>query len=353
MTTRTKLLDSISVPIVVLNSDLCVALANEDALTSFPTLETGMELERLGNWNSDFIAVLKGALSDQEAASLTLVTDDTFQREFLVSVKTLTAPDQASDTTLALTFIDQTPLRVAKSMRSDFVANVSHEIRSPLTAISGFVETLQGEAQNDSEARALFLGLMGKEVVRMTNLVSDLLSLSKVEAKESRAPKNRLNLNQTILQAVESATSLARKRGKNLECQIEPSLPTALGKRDHLARALINLLENAINYSREDGTVTVTAQVAPADNPLKRDAVMIAVRDQGEGIPAREIPRLTERFYRVDKSRSRNVGGTGLGLAIVKHILVRHRGILTIESTLGEGSTFTAYLPVAAPQHKN
>lgn len=350
MKNQQKVIDGISVPVMVLDNDLHISMANKAAFASFPKLETGAGLEKLGDIDRDIDQLFRDTLKKRGSASVTIVTDETFQREFLISVKTVVDLKDFPEPTLVVTFDDQTSLRVAKSMRSDFVANVSHEIRSPLTAISGFVETLQGDASDDPEASKLFLGLMEKEVARMTNLVSDLLSLSKVEAKERRAPKNPLDLNQTIHQAIESVSALAEKRAKTLESDVTPNLPSIRGKRDDLARALINLLENAINYSRDAGTVRIAAHPAPADNPLGTAAVFIAVSDEGEGIPASEIPRLTERFYRVDKSRSRNIGGTGLGLAIVKHILVRHRGLLTIESTVGEGSTFTAYLPVSAPQ---
>ncbi len=350
MKNQQKVIDGISVPVMVLDNDLRISMANKAAFARFPTLETGAGLEKLGNIDREIDRVFRETLRKRGSASVTIVTDETFQREFLLTVNTVVDLKDFPEPTLVVTFEDQTPLRVAKSMRSDFVANVSHEIRSPLTAISGFVETLQGDASDDPDASKLFLGLMEKEVARMTNLVSDLLSLSKVEAKERRAPKNPLDLNQTIHQALESVSALAKKRGKTLQSDVTPDLPAIRGKRDDLARALINLLENALNYSRDGSTVTLSAAVAPADNPLGAPAVYIAVKDEGEGIPATEIPRLTERFYRVDKSRSRNIGGTGLGLAIVKHILVRHRGVLTIESTVGEGSTFTAYLPFSAPQ---
>ena len=340
------LLDGISVPAMILNSDLQLVLSNSAAYNNLSEIEIGSVPATLCLANREIIISLNETLASRGTMEFTIVTSETFQREFFVSVKTISDPEHAPEPALLLTFVDQTPLRVAKSMRSDFVANVSHEIRSPLTAISGFVETLQGDAQNDPEARKLFLRMMEKEVTRMTNLVSDLLSLSKVEAKENRAPKNPANLEQVIRQSVESVTTLARKRGKQLEYKIDPNLPDVMGKPDHLSRALINLMENAINYGRDNSTVSLRAEPAPKTNPLGVDAVMVAVQDEGEGIPAKEIPRLTERFYRVDKSRSRNVGGTGLGLAIVKHILVRHRGVLNIESTLGKGSTFSAFLPV-------
>lgn len=348
MKSQQKIIDGISVPVVMLDGDLKVSIANHEARNAFANLKPGAGLDCLGDLDSDVTALLRETLDAKGSGKITVVTDETFQHEYLVSVHSVEGLPDHPDPSLVLTFEDQTPLRVAKSMRSDFVANVSHEIRSPLTAISGFVETLQDNASEDPEAREIFLNLMEKEVGRMTNLVSDLLSLSKVEAKERRAPKNPLDPGQTIHQAIESVTTLAHKRGKHIEYRVDSDLPPVLGKRDDLARALINLLENAINYSRENGTVTITAKPVGPTNPLGVNGVSIAIQDQGEGIPANEIPRLTERFYRVDKSRSRNVGGTGLGLAIVKHILVRHRGLLTIESTIGKGSTFTAYLPVAA-----
>lgn len=348
-----RIIDGISVPVMVLGVDLRIVLFNRAARASFAEFETGDGLDRLARLDAEDFARMAETLRQRGEAVITIATEETFQREFLVSIRTVENLSGSDGPVLTLTFEDQTPLRMAKSMRSDFVANVSHEIRSPLTAISGFVETLQEVGTDDAEAGRLFLGLMEKEVDRMTNLVSDLLSLSKVEAKENRAPKKPVDLNQVIGQAAESVTQLARQRGKRLACEVAPGLPVVFGKRDDLARALINLLENALNYSREGSTVTIGGRPAPSENPLGREAVLIAIRDEGEGIPPKEIPRLTERFYRVDKSRSRNVGGTGLGLAIVKHILVRHRGVLTIESVLKEGSVFTAYLPVAASQRKS
>ncbi|MCI2400326.1 ATP-binding protein [Aliiroseovarius subalbicans] len=270
-----------------------------------------------------------------------------FGTVFQMSIRRVPVVDRPDGIALVLTFEDRSSLLDVKAMRSDFVANVSHEIRSPLTAISGFVETLLGPARDDPAAQERFLQLMDKEVARMTNLVSDLLSLSRVEVKERRAPKKTVDPNQIILQAEEIAEAFARKHGKTLVVTTNGVLPEILGNHDDLVRVLINLFENAVTYSREGGEIRMSADVDCGDNPLNKTAIRISVCDQGEGIPAAEIPRLTERFYRVDKSRSRSVGGTGLGLAIVKHILLRHRGKLEIESTLGEGSEFRIYLPIA------
>ena len=252
---------------------------------------------------------------------------------------------QIGECVLIVTLEDRSYAKDAKTMRSDFVANVSHEIRSPLTAISGFVETLRGAAHNDPATSDLFLELMQKEINRMTSLVRDLLSLSQVEAKERRALENEADIIHIIEQSFEAGQNFASVHSKTLELVQVPKLSRVLGKHDDLVRVLINLLENAVMYSRANSVITLHASVV-ADNPLGKKGIAIRITDQGEGIPKAEIPRLTERFYRVDKSRSRNAGGTGLGLAIVKHILRRHRGVLDIQSTLGEGSTFTVFLPL-------
>jgi len=343
------ILDGVKAPVVVLNTELCVVTANRTAKQWFPDLAEGLPAEKAVSKKPGFLRLLRKTLETSHETSMSIQSENGFRREFLVTVRAVRGKEDTPTPNLVLTFEDRSSLKDAKLMRSDFVANVSHEIRSPLTAISGFVETLQGSASDDAEARDMFLKLMAKEAARMTNLVTDLLSLSQVEVKERRKPKKTVDLNMILDQATEAVTSIAQKRGKTVDIQRANILPDILGKHDDLVRLFINLLENAINYSGADSTVTLSAIVAPKTNPLSRSAVCIAIRDQSEGIPAAEIPRLTERFYRVDKSRSRNVGGTGLGLAIVKHILVRHRGRLEIESMLGEGSTFNVYLPIENP----
>ncbi len=340
------ILDGVSAPVIVLNCDLKVVTANTNARILFPELAEGISVDAAMPTKPGFLSVLRAACENPNEAPKPYKTKLPSGQEFLISVNPATTGQNARPPYLVLTFQDRSPLRDAKLMRSDFVANVSHEIRSPLTAISGFVETLQGAANDDAAAREMFLDLMAKEATRMTNLVADLLSLSQVEVKERRALKSSVDLNMILRQAHESVTHLAQKRLKTLDIQVQPDLPAIQGKHDDLLRVFINLLENAINYSGAASQVTLTAKVASHKNPLAKTALCIAISDQGDGIPAAEIPRLTERFYRVDKSRSRNVGGTGLGLAIVKHILVRHRGKLTIESEQAKGSTFSVYLPV-------
>jgi two-component system phosphate regulon sensor histidine kinase PhoR len=339
-------LDGVSVPVVVLGGDLTVIGANKRARKTFPRLATGIGVDKAVSKKRGFRKRLLKTLETSAETSTVVKLKQGFGQEFLATIKSINLEGTDAPRVLMITFEDRSPWKDVKAMRSDFVANVSHEIRSPLTAISGFVETLQGAARDDPEAQVHFLGLMAKETERMTNLVADLLSLSQVEVKERRAPKEIVDPNLIISQSIAAVGPLAQKHGKRIEFQTGEPLPELPGLHDDLVRALINLLENAINYSREGGTVRLTATVVRDQSPLNKPALSIAIQDEGEGIPAQDIPRLTERFYRVDKSRSRNIGGTGLGLAIVKHILVRHRSKLVIDSTFGKGSTFTVFLPL-------
>lgn len=347
MKTMLAILNGISVPVVALDRDLKVVSANQKADIAFANLALGITVDKAISKKKAFLKALDDVLESDVETTCVLRIKQGFGHEYLTTVQPVGSKD--AEPLLIITFQDQSPLKDAKTMRSDFVANVSHEIRSPLTAISGFIETLQGAAKDDPEAQEYFLSLMTKEADRMTNLVTDLLSLSQVEAKQRRVPKKSVDPNQIIAQAVASVTDLAEKRGKSLDVQIVDDLPNLAGQHDDLIRILINLLENGINYSKENASVILNAKAEGPENPLGVDAISISVQDQGEGIPAADIPRLTERFYRVEKSRSRNVGGTGLGLAIVKHILVRHRGTMVIDSTPGEGSTFRIYLPLGNP----
>ncbi|HWD58206.1 MAG TPA: ATP-binding protein [Stellaceae bacterium] len=246
-----------------------------------------------------------------------------------------------------LTLHDITALKLAEQMRADFVANAGHELKTPLASLVGFIETLLGAARDDPAARERFLGIMHGEAGRMTRLVDDLLSLSRIELNEHVAPTSRVALAMLIEQVADALELRAAARGMRLVLQVPDELPEVHGDEDELAQVFQNLIDNAIKYGRPNTEITVTGAVEarlPATNALVR----VAVTDRGEGIPSEHLPRLTERFYRVDTARSRELGGTGLGLAIVKHIVNRHRGRLEISSTLGTGSTFTVCLQPAA-----
>ena len=247
-----------------------------------------------------------------------------------------------------VSFEDTTDLIQAGQMRRDFVANVSHELRSPLTALLGFIETLKGAAKDDPAARERFLAIMEREAGRMNRLVSDLLSLSRVEAEERVRPSMRVDLAQRIAAAVTTLKPMAEAAAVEIEIDDPEGGPAeVLADADQMAQVFSNLIENAVKYGGQGKRVTIRIRREAHDAGLRGAAVAVAVIDRGEGIEDRHIPRLTERFYRVDSHRSREKGGTGLGLAIVKHIVNRHRGRFRIESTLGEGSCFTVLLPAA------
>jgi two-component system phosphate regulon sensor histidine kinase PhoR len=243
---------------------------------------------------------------------------------------------------------DLTAAKRAEQMRADFVANASHELRTPLAAVSGFIDTLRGHARDDAEAREKFLGIMSVEAGRMRRLIEDLLSLTRIELNEHVRPSNLLRLEDAVSDAAAALAPLAEADNMTVEVERTPDIPMIRGDRDELIQLFQNLIHNAIKYGRENGTVRISFGLAPS--PGGRNAepfVFAAVRDDGGGIPPDAIPRLTERFYRVDVKRSRERGGTGLGLAIVKHIVNRHLGRLQIDSQTGVGSTFTVFLPAA------
>lgn len=342
-----KIIDGLAIPVMAVNANLQVLAMNTLAKQAFTDLSEGGRFAGFMARIDGLEALLKDTLTSGQTTATKVKSKAGFRSDYIVTMKNIGALQGVDSPVLLMTFDDRSLFNDMKTMRTGFVANVSHEIRSPLTAISGLVETLQGLAIEDVAVRTRFLGLMAKEVTRMTNLVSDLLSLSQVEAKERRALKHRIDPEMVIDQAVESVATIAAKWGKMVIVDVDENLPAVMGRHDDLIRVLINLLENAIHYSRQDGEVHLRASIDHGKNLLDQDAIMIRVTDDGEGIAADEIPFLTQRFYRVDKSRSRNMGGTGLGLAIVKHILVRHRGELLIESTLGQGASFSIYLPIA------
>ena len=243
------------------------------------------------------------------------------------------------------TFEDITALEAAGQMRRDFVANVSHELRTPLTALLGFIETLKGAARNDPAARDRFLDIMDKEAGRMTRLVDDLLSLSRVEEDERIQPQAPVALDDLVRSVLMSLAPLAETAQVAVEAHLPDEAVIVPGDDQQVRQVITNLVENAIKYGQSGERIEVRLTPPAEEGGIRTRGVRLSVRDFGEGIPAHHLARLTERFYRVDTHRSREIGGTGLGLAIVKHIVNRHRGRLRIESEPGEGATFTVILP--------
>jgi len=241
--------------------------------------------------------------------------------------------------------VDHSGTHAAERMRVDFVANASHELRTPLAGILGFIETLADpELGKDHETRQRFLKIMDGEARRMQRLIDDLISLSRIEAEKYRAPDGAVDLSELVAEVVGIFRSSHGPRGRDVEMEIAHSLPPVLGDRAQLSQLVHNLIGNSVKYGRPDTPIRVTLTEGPSG------MTRLAVADEGEGIGPDHLPRLTERFYRVDSGRSRAMGGTGLGLAIVKHIVERHRGRLDIASTLGKGTTITILLPPATDE---
>lgn len=245
-----------------------------------------------------------------------------------------------------MTLQDMTELEQVTQFRRDFVANVSHELRTPLTALMGFIETLQGPARDDVAARERFLGIMAREAGRMARLVRDLLSLSRVEAQERQRPDTQVDLAGLLMGVAATLRPMALEANVTLDFIGVDAARMIRGDGDQLTQVFHNLVENAVKYGGNGKRVTLRLRALEKMPGGQGGALAISVEDQGDGIDAQHLPRLTERFYRVDTHRSREKGGTGLGLAIVKHIVSRHRGRLNVESTRGKGSTFTVTLPI-------
>jgi two-component system, OmpR family, phosphate regulon sensor histidine kinase PhoR len=243
---------------------------------------------------------------------------------------------------LLVRLIDRSEARAAEQMRVDFVANASHELRTPLSTLIGYTETLRERTSElDGDTQERFLSIVHDEARRMQRVVEDLISLSRIEAEKFTTPTEAADLEQLIEVSVESAKRMADERDSELITSIAPDLPPIAADASQILQVLDNLITNALRYGAPGTPVKVSAT-------LEDEMVHVSVADRGEGIAPEHLKRLTERFYRVDTSRSRSLGGTGLGLSIVKHIVERHRGRLTIESKLNEGTTAHVLLPVAA-----
>ncbi|WP_454683687.1 ATP-binding protein [Ancylobacter moscoviensis] len=266
---------------------------------------------------------------------------DRLLRADIVPIRPGLLRDGAPTEAVLLGFIDLTPQRRVEQMRVDFIANASHELRTPLASLSGFIETLQGPARNDANARERFLKIMGEQARRMSRLIDDLLSLSRIELNAHLRPETEVDLVSVISHVRDALGPIGRERDVEVAFDHPPAPVNVRGDRDELIRVFENLVENALKYGGAGGRVEVGIVREGPD-------VVVSVRDYGPGIAPEHVPRLTERFYRVDTAHSREQGGTGLGLAIVKHIVARHRGKLGIESVPGEGSTFSVRLSAAS-----
>jgi two-component system phosphate regulon sensor histidine kinase PhoR len=336
-------------PAVLLDRAGRVIHLNAAASQLAPALRKN-ELAQFALRSPDIITALREAIATAEPRRTTYLDHVPVDRWMELIITPVSVPTRfgGSDYCMLMTFHDQTPLRRVEEMRADFVANASHELRTPLAALSGFIDTLQGPAKDDAKARERFLGIMHAQATRMARLIDDLLSLSRVELSAHVRPDTLVDIVPIIRQVADGLEPLAAERQVRIEIDL-PATPVVIaGDREELLRLFENLIENALKYGASGGKVIVS--LTSAASPDGATEVRVMVRDFGPGIAPEHLPRLTERFYRVDVGDSRAQGGTGLGLSLVKHIVSRHRGRLLIESVPKNGAAFTACFPqIKAP----
>ena len=343
----TKILDALTTDVILVSGDRRIVFANQAAQERFGSDLAGQDFVRAVR-HPDCLATLDGVLKGKGRAEVVIALQAPVHVTLQISMIGIESEGVPSAKAVVC-LEDISHVVAAEQMRSDFVANVSHELRSPLTSLSGFIETLQGPAREDEQTRMRFLDLMRSEALRMNRLIRDLLSLSKVEANERIAPTARTDLNALLQRVIRNLDVQAEQERKSLQLKAVAHSPVVSGDEDELTQVFHNLIENALKYGAPDTEVTVTISDVDGFAGFPGPALSVAIRDHGDGIPSHHIPRLTERFYRVDTGRSRDKGGTGLGLAIVKHIVNRHRGKLQIQSDPGSGSTFTVLLRATGP----
>ena len=345
-----SILDALPDPLLVLDRSRRVMRANAAARTLLGGASLGRDLA-MSLRQPAVLEAADAVLAGSGARDVGFILPGPVER--YVAGRIVPLAGAAPDAAAALAALrDLTAVREAERMRADFVANASHELKTPLSTLLGSIETLAGPGREDPAAHEKFLPLMHAEAARMARLVEDLLSLSRIERDERTPPEDNVDLGGSLRAAAQHLDLEARERGMTIVLEVPETLGPVIGDGDELGQAWRNLIDNAIKYGGAETTVTVRARAVAADAaPPALTAggptLAVAVIDRGEGIAPEHVPRLTERFYRVDGARSRALGGTGLGLAIVKHIVSRHGGALSIESEPGSGSTFTVFLPAA------
>ena len=332
-------------PAFVINSESRVLTHNARARDHFTSIEDGQPLHQV----SRHPGVLEAVARTREtgvAQSGEMAERSPGGRRLLVTVSPLQSGGQV---VLLVQFRDLSEQDRLAQSRSDFIANASHELRTPLASLKGFIETLQGPASGDTAARIRFLTIMEAQAARMARILDDLLSLSRIEMRAHVAPIDEIDAGAIVRATVQGLEPIAREAKMTLKLDAITQPFLARGDRDELEQVFQNLIQNALKYGKEGGTVAISVSrrepvPGPASSQGQGGRIAVAVADDGPGITEEHLPRLTERFYRVDTAASRERGGTGLGLAIVKHILNRHRGELLIASVPGQGSTFTVIL---------
>ena len=339
--------DALPDPGIILSPTGQIVFFNVPAKGLFPALREGNHISSLIR-APEFLDAVSAAPQTGRAASVLYAERVPVGRRVEATVAPLVRKGEP-DCDIFVLLRDFTEGDRINRMRTDFIANASHEMRTPLASLRGFIETLQSSAKEDEAARERFLPIMAEQAARMTRLIDALLSLSRLEMNAHVPPSDLVDLNDVLGHARDTLEPLAADNKTTLEVERFAKPAIVRGDRDELLQVLQNLVQNALKYGRPGGTVRIEAKHIPSLNQHARGRFAISVVDDGPGIPAEHLPRLTERFYRVDVDSSREKGGTGLGLAIVKHILNRHRGELAIASKPGRGSTFTIMLNESYP----
>lgn len=330
--TLVEIVKALDIAAIVIDVQRRIVAYNRQAADLFPAISAGDPVA-LASRNPELMLSMDRVFMDGRT-DRTEITERMLQgRRFIVTASALSGP------MLLLQFRDTSEQARLAQLRADFIANASHELRTPLASIKGFIETLQGPARDDSPARARFLGIMAAQAQRMNRILDDLLSLSRIEMRAHLRPEDEVDTREVVAQVVRGLEPLAREANLAVSFTTATTLTRARGDRDELEQVMQNLVHNAIKYGRPGGVVEI--KMTERAGKGGRRFLAISVKDDGPGISPEHLPRLTERFYRVDTARSREQGGTGLGLAIVKHILNRHQGELEITSEVGRGSEFT------------
>ncbi|MEM8634680.1 MAG: ATP-binding protein [Pseudomonadota bacterium] len=364
------LVDALDQPALIVDAAAQLTAYNEKSanIFSLPPARTGLSVGSLRN--PELLAHVDRVLNTGGSGACELVPSREPSQTWAVTVTAL-GDDAHGERSALIVLTDQAPVRRAERARADFLANASHELRTPLTSISGFIETIQGPASDDPEAWPRFVQIMADQTNHMKDLINDLLSLSRIELGEHEAPTTKVDVLKITNEASESLFHVAKKKSQTIAFETDESLLPAIASESELKQVVHNLLGNAIKYAPENSAITIsigrsrnldaaetyasrgwegafraTLQAAPETiGGVSKSAIWIRVRDHGRGIDAAYLPRLGERFYRVDESRGGPDEGTGLGLAIVKHIMAHHRGGFAVESLPGEGAAFSVWLP--------
>lgn len=325
-------------PLLLLDGEMRVIRFNRSGEIHFGKSAVGQHVSRLIS-TPQLLGAVEAALRGRTPDPVEWVYPGNIEHTYNVSVQPIYVSSDAGMPRVMLAMHEITALRRSEQLRVDFLSNASHELKTPLASLLGFIETLQGPAKEDTEAREKFLAIMHSQASRMTRLVNDLLSLARIEFSEHVIPTDQVDIATLARQAMAQLEAKAAQRGVTLKLNPAKKLPKVPGDSDQIMQLLQNLIENAIKYTHDNTPVEVTLKV-------EADRLHLIVQDHGPGIAREHLPRLTERFYRIDAGRSRSTGGTGLGLSIVKHIVNRHRGTFLVESELGQGSTFSVVLPL-------